>query len=369
MTNCGENGGDKLRVCFFQCYYTDYIRSQALLEGLYQNRINIVPCIVNRKSPVRYFLAIRELLAVLKGVDVIIANFRCWEILPVLRLITKQPIIYDAHISIWQTYCEERKKCAPYSLIGRLLYYIDKYNCNIANIIMIDTISHARYFSQTFRIPEKRLLPVYISCESSRFRPIDGASHRDNSVTKVFWAGSGIPLQGLEFVIDAMKLLREQPIHLRLAGSSRIIDRMKLRAGDGKNITFIGRVPRETVVEEIDSADICLGGHYSGMSKAKNVIAGKLYEMIAMRKPVIAGDSAAVRELFTDGENILLCEMGSARALAEAILLLHNNPGLCASIASNAYNLYNTRLQPKETTLPLVDAIRSFAIQRTEDYR
>ena len=72
--------------------------------------------------------------------------------------------------------------------------------------------------------------------------------------------------------------------------------------------------------------------------------------MIAMKKPVIAGDSPAVRELFTSRENILLCEMGSAESLADAILTLHNKPDLRAAIASEAYNLYNTKLNPKQVT-------------------
>jgi glycosyltransferase involved in cell wall biosynthesis len=348
------------RVCFFQCYYTEYIRSQTLLEGLHQHEVNIAPCIVNQKSLFRYPKAIYKLLKVLKDTDVIVANFRCWELLPLLRIITRKPIIYDAHISIWQSYCEERKKCKTKSIIGKLLYFIDRYNCRIADMVIVDTKTHAQYFSRTFGVPIQKLLPVYISCEASRFRPRTPPGFHSDGVTRVFWAGSGIPLQGLEVIMDAMKLLGDFPIHLRIAGSSPIIERMKSKA-KAENIyciSFLGRVTRDSVIEEIASADICLGGHYSSIPKARNVIAGKLYEMIAMKKPVIAGDSPAVRELFTSGKNILLCKMGEAQSLADAILTLHNQPELRAAIASEAYNLYNTTLNPRQITSALADAIR-----------
>ena len=142
---------------FFQCYYADYIRSQTLLEGLRQHEIEITPCMVNQKSLLRYPKAIYKLVKALKNIDLLIANFRCWELMPLLRILTRKPIFYDAHISVWQSYCEERKRCKPESIIGRILYLIDKYNCSIADMVIVDTITHAQYFSRTFGVPIHKL--------------------------------------------------------------------------------------------------------------------------------------------------------------------------------------------------------------------
>lgn len=352
---------ESINVCFFQCYYTDYLRSQALLEGLCKNSVNVLPCVVNQKSMIRYPRAVLKLLLKLKETDVILANFRCWELMPLIRMLTKKPIIYDAHISIWQSFCEERKRCKPESILGRILYNIDKYNCSIADIVVIDTKTHAQYFSTTFGVSLRKLVPVYISCGTPENSGDEaGIEYPDDALTGIFWAGSGIPLQGLDVILDAMRILRGYPVHLRIAGSSSIIDRMKSRAQLEKieNVSFLGRIPRESVMREIGAADVCLGGHYSSMLKAKNVIAGKLYEMIAMKKPVIAGDSPAVRELFTDRENIVLCEMGSAQSLADAIITLHKDPELREKIAATAYNLYRSKLCPQQVVIPLIETIK-----------
>lgn len=350
------------RVCFFQSYYTNYIRSQTLLEGLSQHELEIVPCIVNEHSWLRYPKAIFAFLKTVRHSDVVIANFRCWEIFPILRIITRKPIIYDAHISIWQSYCEERQKCRSNSFLGKLLFRIDALNCRLADRILIDTKTHADYFSDTFTIPREKFLPVYISCEETLFHPLTPPPRVDlPHETTLFWVGSGIPLQGLEVIIDAMKLVSELPIHLRIAGSSPILDTINQRAisENVSNITFLGRIPREQVVTEIAYSDICLGGHYSLISKASNVIAGKLYEMIAMRKPVIAGDNEAVRELFTHKKDLFLCKMGSAASLANAISGLHKSPDLCEQLAESSYNLYSKKLRPKQLVIPLVDTIMS----------
>jgi len=354
-------------ICFFQAYYTDYIRSQTLLEGLKQHDVKILTCIVNEKSKSRYIKSLFRFLKTSKKSDVIIANFRSWEILLLLKLLTRKPLIYDAHISIWQSYCEERKKCKPNSLIGKILFSIDKLNCRIADVILIDTKTHAIYFSKTFSIPLDKFLPIYISCENSLFHPTKLIQSTNKHKTTLFWVGSGIPLQGLQVIVNAMKLISHLPVHLKIAGSSPIIKEIKNQVVKDNlhNITFLGRIPREQVVKEISLSDICLGGHYSSIPKAKNVIAGKLYEMIAMKKPVIAGDNMAIKELFTHKENVYLCKMGSPSALAKAISELHNSSDLRKKLALSAYELYLEKLRPIELTKPLIHAIVKLTPNRT----
>jgi glycosyltransferase involved in cell wall biosynthesis len=52
-----------------------------------------------------------------------------------------------------------------------------------------------------------------------------------------------------------------------------------------------------------------------------------------MGKPTIVGDSPANRELFTHGEDVLMCRMANVEALVSAILHLHRDTSLRARIA------------------------------------
>ena len=181
----------------------------------------------------------------------------------------------------------------------------------------------------------------------------------------MLWYGCGIPLHGLDVIYEAFKILarEREDVTLRVAGSSGLISELERRARrDGaSNIKFLGRISRERVVKEIGEADVCLGGHYSTTPKAGNVIAGKVFEMIAMRKPVIVGESVAVKELFVDGEHIVMCERGSARSLADAVTRVCENEVLSKRIAENVYTLYNKKLRPKQVVAPLIKVIKNLA--------
>jgi glycosyltransferase involved in cell wall biosynthesis len=346
-------------VCFFQAYNRDYIRSETLLAGLLDNGVPIVRCQVNRRGPLRYPLALARFVAAVRRSDVVLANFRSFELLPFLRLLTRKPIVYDAHISFWQSACEERGWFAPGSLPGRVLFWLDRKNGELADHVLLDTEAHREYFATTFALPRAKITTVYISCEDRLFYPRDAPGpHPLDGPRRVFWSGTGIPLQGLPVVYDAFRLLAERgvPVVLRLAGWSGILRRLAERAeAEGlSNLVFLGNLSRTRVADEIAAADLCLGGHYSTIPKARNVIAGKVYEMIASARPVIVGDSPAVRELFVDGESALLCEMGSAAALAGAVERLVRDPALAGRLAAGGYELYRTRLVPKVNVGPLL---------------
>jgi glycosyltransferase involved in cell wall biosynthesis len=347
-------------VCFFQAYNRDYIRTETLLDGLRANKVPVVECKVNRPGPWRYPLALARFLRTVGRCDVVLANFRSFELLWLLRLLTRKPIVHDAHISFWQSACEERGWFRPESLPGRLLFVLDRWNGRLADRVLIDTETHRDYFIRTFGLPPEKITSVYISCEERLFQPRPAPPQSGPEIT-VFWSGSGIPLQGLDVVYEAFRLLQKQgaPAVLRLAGTSRIIERLRRRASaEGvRNIRFLGAVPRRQVIEEIAAAGIGLGGHYSTVPKACQVIAGKAYELIAMRRPVIVGDSPATRELFVDGENALLCQMGSAESLAAAVTRLAADPSLAERLAVNGYELYRSRLRPEVVVAPLLQVL------------
>ncbi len=144
----------------------------------------------------------------------------------------------------------------------------------------------------------------------------------------LFW-GTFIPLQGVSYIRAAAELLKnEKNIDIRLIGETY-------------------RLPHEQLVPLIRTADICLG-IFGDTDKTTRVIPNKVYEAIAMRKAVISADTPAIRELFTDRENILLCERANAEMLAEKILELCHDPALRDRIAEGGYRLYQQQTTPKK---------------------
>ena len=66
-----------------------------------------------------------------------------------------------------------------------------------------------------------------------------------------------------------------------------------------------------------------------------------------MGRPVITGDSPAIRELFNDQQEIVFCKMGDAEDLAKKILELKENSQLRDTIAKNGYDKLMDNSTPK----------------------
>lgn len=66
-----------------------------------------------------------------------------------------------------------------------------------------------------------------------------------------------------------------------------------------------------------------------------------------MSKPLITGDTLAIREIISDRQNALLCPLADSKALAGAILLLRDNRSLAENIADAGYQLYIQNFTPE----------------------
>jgi glycosyltransferase involved in cell wall biosynthesis len=113
-----------------------------------------------------------------------------------------------------------------------------------------------------------------------------------------------------------------------------------------ERVKFYHWMPPQELRTKIGEADVCLGV-FGTSSKAKRVIPGKAFLALAMEKPLITGDSVAARELLEDGKNAILCEMGSARALVDAILRLQRDPLLRERIGKEGRKLFQSRCRPQ----------------------
>ena len=69
------------------------------------------------------------------------------------------------------------------------------------------------------------------------------------------------------------------------------------------------------------------------------MIPNKVYECVAMGKPVVTADTPAIRELFEDGE-LMFVKVSDHISLANAIMTLKNNRELANDIAQKGYQKF-----------------------------
>jgi len=332
-----------MRVLFICGREPGYIRNRLILKAL-KRHFEVVEISSSLESFVLRNLSVLVRFIVNRPqCDVIFVGFYGHPLMLWLPRFTRRPIVFDAYLSTYDTLCFDRRWFAPSSPGGRFAYWLDRHSCMSATRVLLDTKAHVGYFTRTFNLSSEGFEVLYVGSDEDVFYPRQAASDGD---FLVFYYGSFLPLQGIEHIVRAAKLLEGDPqIRFQIAGEGKKRREMvQLATGLGaSNVEFPGWIPFRELPTAIAQASVCLGGHFSNSAKAQNVIASKTFQFLAMAKPTIVGDNPANRELLTHKKNAYMCPPADSAALAEAILELKRDEELRQRIGWEGYNLFVNR--------------------------
>jgi glycosyltransferase involved in cell wall biosynthesis len=258
--------------------------------------------------------------AVRREYDVMVVGFPGQAMTFFAKLITRKPVVLDAFYSLYNTVVEDRRLKKPGTPGAWYYFFLDWASVRVADQVLIDTAAHARYFHAIFNVSQEKIFIVRVGADDEIFYPRPKKKSLEKKF-EVLFHGTYIPLHGVQYIIRAAKVLEEDStIQINLLGngqllqeSLRLAERLEVR-----NIIFrTERIPAEELVMVIASADVCLG-IFGATKKASVVIPNKIYESLAMEKPVITADTPAVREIFTE-QDLIFVPPANSEALANAI--------------------------------------------------
>lgn len=157
------------------------------------------------------------------------------------------------------------------------------------------------------------------------------------------YAGHLYPWKGVDVLVDAIAQLPAAR-GLIIGGHPAEADRARLdtlaaNLGVGGRISFAGLLPPADVPGRLAEASILVLPNTATMISARYTSPLKLFEYLAMGRPIVASDLPAIREVLTDGESALLVPPGDAAALAAAIARIHGDPDLARRLAHGALRL------------------------------
>lgn len=235
-------------------------------------------------------------------------------------------IVFAPLVSLTETLVEDRRVYAPDSAAARLLRALDRLTCLAADVVVVDTEAHRRYFAEVLGVDPSRLLVCHLGADPEVFldpalppRPV----HPEGEPLEVLYFGQYLPLHGLAVICDAVgRLAMRDDVRGRLrftflgTGEGRLAAERNLRATRA-DVRFVDWVPYEDLAARIASADIVLG-IFGASRKAKMVVPNKVYEAAAVGAAIVTADTPAIREVFEDGRELVLCEADGA-SLADAI--------------------------------------------------
>jgi glycosyltransferase involved in cell wall biosynthesis len=325
-------------LCLAGAYEPDYTRIDVIARGCELNDIAVEHAHVHPSSPFKRVWRLRRLLRHRPlETDFVLVPAFCHHEVAVVRKFYDGPLIFDPLISRHLTKVHDYRRAGRFSIHALRNYRVDKRSMTLADYVLSDTLAHKRYFHDTYGIPTEKIFPVYVGYNADHFTP--APSRRGETVVVGFY-GSFIPLHGIEVIIRAAHLLRDRTdIRFELVGTGHTRAAMEKLARElaVTNVSFLGQVAYAGLSAHIGRWDICLG-IFGSTLKADLVIPNKVYHYAACRRPIITKDTPAIRELFTDERDIVLCTADPAR-LARHIVTLIDNRDRAETIAENAHRL------------------------------
>jgi glycosyltransferase involved in cell wall biosynthesis len=310
----------------------EYSRGRILYKGLIKN--NVETEMFLHKN---YFSLIKRLMKV--DFDVVIVNGKFNLVFSwIMKIIHKKKIIFDMFISDYDNLVNDRKLVKKNSLKAKLIWLGDKYSCSIADKILLETLEHIKYFAREFKADKKKFSSIVIGADEDIFYPIKVEEKKEFIVS---FHGTFIPLQGIEYIVKAAKILEKKDVFFEIIGKGQTYEEIQklVKKLNIKNIKFLGFKKIDSLPKHIARGDVCLG-IFGNTEKTQKVIPNKAYEIIAMKKPLITSDTPAVRELFTHKKNCYLCMPADEKSLAKAILILKDNKELRNKISEKGYELF-----------------------------
>ena len=338
-----------MKVCYFGIYDPSYARNRILIDGLRQNGVEVIECQSRARGFVKYLDLIRKHRKIESSYDAMVVGFPGYQAMILSWFLTKKPIVFDCFSSLYDSMVWDRKQISERSVGALYFWFLDWISMRLADRVLFDTEAHIDYASTAFGIRKEKFRRIWIGAQTDIFSPRFSAKQEvpgERSFLALFF-GSCIPLQGIEYIVEAAKRLENESIHFAIIGNGQMKEKIvqfaeKLAI---KNVIFFDVVSQRELPRKIAEADICLG-IFGNTAKTQHVIPNKVYECLAMKKPVITADTPAARELLKDSD-VFFVKTADSASLAEGILRLRNDRKAMETLAQNGYDTFIKNATPK----------------------
>lgn len=220
------------------------------------------------------------------------------------------------------------------SLSVRLLTWLEKWSIARANLVITVNGACKRIFASrscpaekigvVMNSPDEEIFPFRATCSHPSSK--QGSTNR----FVVMYHGSLVERNGLDLAVDALSRLRGKvpSAELRIYGRGtpfleRVMDEARGKGLEGC-VHYLGPRRLEDLVPEIEDCDVgIIPNHRSAFAEINTPT--RIFEYLALSKPVIAPRAAGITDYFDD-HSMVFFELGSAEELARKIEYVFSHP-------------------------------------------
>ena len=238
----------------------------------------------------------------------------------------KARLVFAPLVTLTETLVDDRRVYRRGGVKARLASMLDRRTLRAADLVLLDTEAHRAYVAD--HVDRRcRTATLYLGAERI-FSPGPEPSRAAGEPLHVLFYGQYVPLHGAQTIVEAAALLGPRSgleFVMIGTGPERAAAQALAEARGCTHVRFEDWVPYELLPQLLRESDVALG-IFGTTAKAKFVIPTKVYQAAATGRPVVTGETPAIREVFTPGTHLLTVPRGDPGALAGAVRRLRDDP-------------------------------------------
>lgn len=281
-----------------------------------------------------------------------VPSFRQRDVAAAARFARRRgvPLIFDPLISAYDKQVNEREKFSASSAAAARLLAQERAQFGLADIVIADTQGHADYFHEVLGVLRDKIIVLPVGADQSVFGFQPARSLDNDRPVRVLFFGSFIGLHGVPTIVDAVRQYDGPPIDLHFIGTGpmradaeRVLTAMAARTAV-VSTRFEDWLDIHTLASRIADSDIVLG-IFGTTGKALRVVPNKVYQALAVGRPVITGDTPAFGERFRTESPAALAFVppGNADALRAQLGNWTTDRALLEGRGRHAHQLFSAR--------------------------
>lgn len=335
-------------------------RDKVYLDGLRKNGIEIKEYTDNSGALKKFWEIFKKHRAIRGNYDLMWVGYTAHILVPFARLISRKKIIFNALGSLYEGIIVSRGQGTPLSFRGIYCWLVDFLAFHYASLSLVESNEQKKYIARKFLVNEKKLLRAWTGADDSIF--FYNPAIKKLPIFTVLFRGRFLPESGIEYALEAAKILENENINFRIIGwgmLERKVEEMIKKLGLKNVERMRNKLPWEELRVKMQECHLSLG-QLSNHDRLNRTIPHKAFESIAMKIPYLTARNRGILELLTEDQTCFCCNPADAKDLAQKILELKNKPESRRQAVGNAYQLYLRELTPKILAKKVLDLLSNY---------
>ena len=240
----------------------------------------------------------------------------------------------------------------------RMVTKVALHNFEYLNWIVGTNKSICLGINKKYEINSKIIKCIYNGIEPYTITGIKNNIKKDNSIKTIVFAGGFNPTKGCDVFLKALKILVKEKINnwkVIWIGGEKLPPKKLINSGLlGKFITWKGTIPLS------DLRKILSVSHILSMPSRAEACPMLLIDALSVGVvPIVSDCPSAMREIVSEADCGLVCEVGNHKTLAESMIRLLSDPQRVNKMCFNAKSYFDNNLNVSHVGEKLLSLINT----------